>query len=282
MSVLIPFESSYYFSSDPAFGAQNVSADGSRFSVALNTPIQLPRAAMNATIEVTQASVWNTSPNISATIGNNAFTFTTSNAANAGTHSLVIPDGLYSLAGLNGYIGTALGNLGLPTNLITLSGDDATQKTVLTFLDAGDSVDFTVANSVREVLGFNSRIAPAAPQAAGWNEFSDNVAAFNRVNSFILTSDLVSNGIPTNSTAAKILANVPITSSAGNQVNFQPQTPTRVSIRELIGGSRTNFSFQILDQLLRPLDTNSEFYTMLLTLRWHTLLTSEKVPMMSV
>jgi D-aminopeptidase len=139
MSVRIPKSTSFFFSSDPANKAQNVSEDGSQFTVVLDTPISLPQGAMSATLSVTQASIWNTSYNISASFGNNSFYFTHAEQ----TNEFIIPDGLYSLSGLNAYLATQFVNLELPSSLIVISGDDATQKTILTVLNAVDTVDFT-------------------------------------------------------------------------------------------------------------------------------------------
>ena len=207
MSVLIPKSMAFFFSSDETTGARNVSADGSKFTVYLDTPISLPSSAMDATIEITQASIWNTSYNVSASFGNNIFRFQTGLIL----YDLILPDGLYSLSGLNAYLGTQFVDLGFPSDLITISGDDSTQKTILTFLLANDQVDFTVANSIRLILGFNSRLAPLVGQSAGYNEFSDSTANFNRVNSYLIQSNLVSQGLNVNNRGAGIIASVPIT-----------------------------------------------------------------------
>ena len=282
MSVVINKCQSFFFSSSTENGAENRSADGSRFEVTLNNPLQLPKAAMEATLEVQQASTWNVSPNIAADFKNNVFQFTTSNVASPGVNTLIIPDGLYSLDGLGAYLSTQFTNLGLPSNLITLTGDDATQKTVLTFLEAGDQVDFTVPGSCREILGFNARLAPTVGQQAGWSEFSDNSAAFNRVNSYVIRSNIVSDGLPINNVAAGVIATIPIDQAPGSQINYQPQNPIAIDCRELIGASKLNFSFQLADQLLRPTPTAGELWSFVLTFRWSILLTKERVPLLSV
>lgn len=248
-----------YYSSDPSTGAQNVSADGSSFSVQLNRPLAIPARAVDCTVAVIQASVWNTSPNIAAAFGNNHFRFTVGESP----YDITIPDGLYSLSGLNAYLSSQFVNLGLPANVIVLSGDDATQRTVLTFLNAGDFVNFAGANTVRLVLGFNARIAPigGAP-SAGYNEYSDNPAAFNRTNSFIITSDLVSDGIPVNSTAANVLVNVPITAAPGSQVNYAPVNPLVIDASELIGALKNSFAFQLRNQTLETIPTAGELYSL--------------------
>ena len=222
----------FIFNSDPTSGSQNLSADGSSFQVSLNTPISIPKGAVDAQAGVLQAAVWNTAANISADFESNQFPFTTS-VAPAGTFPFTIPDGLYSLSGLNSYFSSQFGNLGLPSNLISLSGDSATQKSILTFLTNGDDADFTIANSVREVLGFNSAVITAP--SAGYSFFSDNVAQFNRVNSYIIASNLVSQGIPVSSQSRGIIATIPISAVPGSQVNYAPQNVLWFDATELIG-----------------------------------------------
>ena len=127
-----------------------MSADGSSFQVTLHDPIVIPKEAVECKIGVIAANVWNTSPNIAASYGNNQFEFTTTSAP-AGTYPLTIPDGLYSVEGLNAYLSSQFLNLGLPANLITISGDAATQRSIITFLTSGDSIDFTIVN-IRTVV----------------------------------------------------------------------------------------------------------------------------------
>jgi len=105
---------SYVFSSNPNQGALNLSADGSSFSVFLDTPIYIPQGVIDCNIDVIAASIWNVSPNISAAFGNNMFYF-----EHLGTpYVLTIDDGLYSLAQLNGVLGRFFVNNSLPKNLI--------------------------------------------------------------------------------------------------------------------------------------------------------------------
>ena len=275
MSVLIPKSTSFFFSSDPLNKAQNVSQDGSEFSVMLDTPISLPQGAVSATLCVNQASIWNTSYNISASFGNNKITIV------AGTpFTLTIPDGLYSLGGLNAYLSTQFTNLGQPSNLITISGDDATQKTIITFLRAGDQVDFTQPNSVRVILGFNARLVISA--SIGFNEYSDEPANFNRVNSYLIRSNLVSQGITVNSIGQGLIAQIPITVPPGSQINYQPYNPIPVDCSELIGIGKNTFSFSLCDQNLRFTPTAGETWNFVVVLNYFILLTSDRVPMMKI
>lgn len=249
MSALLSRCLSLILNSDPAAGAENVSADGSSFQVALHDPIVIPKDAVECKIGVIAANVWNTSPNIAASYGNNQFEFTTTSAP-AGTYPLTIPDGLYSVEGLNAYLSSQFLNLGLPANLITISGDAATQRSIITFLTSGDSIDFTIVNSVREVLGFNSAVITAP--SANYSFFSDNVAAFNRINSFLLASNIVAQGIPINNQSRGIIGSVPISVAPGSQIVYSPQNVVWFNAKELIGAGKINLAFQLLDQDLRP------------------------------
>lgn len=236
------------FNSDTAAGAQNLSESKSAFEVTLDDPLYIPRDALECSAAIISASAWNSSANISSTFSNNSLTFTTS-AAPAGTYTLVIPTGLYSVAGLNTAISTLLTNLTLPANLITISGDSATQKSIVNLLTAGDSIDFTAAGSVRTLLGFNAAVITAP--SASYSFFSDNAAEYNRVNSWVLASNLVPGGIPVNNRIRGVIGQIPITAKPGLQVNYSPTNLTAFDASALVGNHRTQLRFELLDQNLR-------------------------------
>ena len=73
MSVIIKKTTTLSFSSNSSFGANNVRNSGSTFDVALHNPIKIPANAVDCDMLLTQASIWNTSPNISAAYKNNKF-----------------------------------------------------------------------------------------------------------------------------------------------------------------------------------------------------------------
>lgn len=279
MSVIIDKQLSYFFDSSPTSGAEQVSVNGNEFSVSLNSPIKIPKTAVCCEIGIAQASIWNTSSNIAADFNNNTFTFTTTDVGAPGTHTIVLPDGLYSLDGLNASLNTQFTNLGLSSGLISLTGDQATQNTVLTFQKAGDSVDFTVANSIREVLGFDSRISPLTPQSAGYSDYSDSSAQFNRNNSYILRSNIVSHGIPVNNQGNGIIASIPITSAPGSQIHYQPQHIIWADASDLIGSAKSNLRFTLLNQSLLPVHTSGDAFSFVLIIKYQVLLTQHSIPM---
>ena len=119
-SVLIPKKLSRAFSSDPAAGALNVHNKGSSFSVSLNNPISIPVGAMDCSVDVIQANIWYVTPNISA-------------VTNPGSYQITIPDGLYSLDDLNATLSREFANLGFAANIILLSPDGPTSKSIITY-----------------------------------------------------------------------------------------------------------------------------------------------------
>jgi hypothetical protein len=276
MSVIIDKQICYTFSSNKSTGAQNIQNNGASFSVALNSPIYIPKGTVDCTVEVLQAAVWNTSPNIAAEFGNNRISFT----YNEALYNFVIPDGLYSLKDLNATISRLFANAGLPSNLFLLSGDDSTQKTIITYTLAGVRIDFGILNSIRTVLGFDDRLSPAENDSvAGQNDTSDNTAVFNRINSFFVRSSMVNNGLPLNNVGSGIIAAIPITAAPGSQINYARAIPIAVDANNLVGNALQFISFDLLDQDLRFVNTVGEDYSITLAIKYKILLTIENLPM---
>jgi len=263
---------SILFSSDPLAGAENVSPNGASFGVTLTQPIAIPASALNCEITSVQASIWNTSPNISPEFGNNIFNYTTVSAP-AGTFNIAIDEGLYSLDGLQSFLSARFANNGHNSSLFTFAGNEATQTVVMTVLTAGDSANFNVPNSVSSILGFNP-IVYTAPSAL-FNFFGQNIASFNRVNSYVIASNIVSSGVPVNANARGIVAVVPITVPPGSQINYGPNNLIWADAHELIGNSVRNFRFDLLDQSLRPAPT-AETWQVVLSIRYDEIIRSNQ------
>lgn len=270
MPTVIQKEFSLFLNSDENAGAENVSSDGSRFSVSLNTPIAIPSNAFNCSVAVIQASVWFTTPNIAQIYNNNILSFTTSDPANPGTHVIDFSDGLYSLGNMNTYINTALSNLGLPASLINLTSFASTGQSIINFLLAGDLIDFTVPNSCNQILGFDSRVVLATINND--SVYSDTVAEFNRVSNYLISSDIVSSGIPINNRTIGLISSIPINVPAGDLISYSPQVPTEVEADNLTGTYKSNINVQLLDQQLRPTATQGESYSVLIRIKYNILI----------
>lgn len=263
-STFIPYEQSYLFSSNEANGALNVTDAGSRFSVQLDRPIAIAKRAANVTAEMSQASVWYTSPNVSAAIGNNVFYFIVATTP----EQFIIPDGLYSDSALNQLISREVVNLGYPSDQIVLSADNATQTFVFTYPYVDTQVDFTPTDSLFTLLGFDNRLSPLAPSTAGQSDSGDRVAALNTLNSYLVHTSLIMEGIPINNQGASIIGRIPIDAKVGRQINFAPDNPTKVSANELIGKSVNYFDLWITSQDNEPLDMFGEHWSVLIVLKY--------------
>lgn len=254
---------SFFFSSDTNSGAYSISPLGNRFSVSLPRPLMIPKNSVACEIGLLSASVWNVSPNIAALYGNNVFSFTTGGI----TYNYTIPDGLYSLTDLASYLSIQFVNNALAPGLFTFAGNNSTQQVIITYLNAGDSINWNVANNVAPILGFGGSGVITAP-SANWSSFSPSQATFNRVNSYIVTGDIVSQGIPINSTSAQVLGRIPISAAPGSQINLQNQIISWCDASELIGSNRVNFTFSLLDQSLRDVSTNGEDWEIVIIVKF--------------
>ena len=248
--------------SDPAIGAQNRSSDGSSFHIQLNQPIHLPLEAKACSLAVTQASIWNTSYNVSASIGNNSFNFAYSSTPYPNT----IPDGLYSVQGLNAFVQRQLIANGFAEDSITLTADESTQKIIIT-LQPGFQVLFNSSSTCRDLCGFNASVIPSVPSGLITAYYGDNTATFNHINQFQIKSNIVNGGIPTNNQADGVIASVPITSAPGSQVNYAPYNPIEIDCDDLRGHNKSLLSFHLLDQSNRAVETN-EYYSFVVRINY--------------
>tara|TARA_Y100000389_G_C17461992_1_gene522475 strand:- start:2918 stop:4045 length:1128 start_codon:yes stop_codon:yes gene_type:complete len=186
---------------------------------------------------------------------------------------ITIPKGLYDLAGLNQAIARELEIAGARNNpdpLITLTPDESTQKVEIRFNYDNVTIDFqdnTATNNFREILGFDSLIyGPFSP--APHPELAPFPAAFNTINYFLIHSDLSNKGIRFNNNYSQTIAQVLINVSPGSQIVSTPFNPAKVSTPELQGTKRTNLRFWLTDDSNRPVDTNGEYWSARIVIRY--------------
>tara|TARA_R110001599_G_scaffold73668_1_gene203651 strand:+ start:6994 stop:7848 length:855 start_codon:yes stop_codon:yes gene_type:complete len=273
--MMVPEEMSLLVSSDPSQGATNVSADGSSFEIQLEEPIEIPVDAVNITTSVEEATVWWTVPNVIESKNDTFYVF--GDRADGGPAQLFtvkIETGLYDLTGLNNSLQSGLEKVGAkvldgtaPKPLIQLAPDDATQKVLIRFNYTNVYVDFQPTDSLREILGFNAtQVGPFS--TAPLNELAPNVASFNTVNYFLIASDLVQRGIRFNNRFNQIVSQVLINVSPGSQIISTPFNPAKVPSNELAGSKRTVLRFRLTDDKLRPVNTNKEYFTARVVIRY--------------
>jgi hypothetical protein len=256
---------SYIFSSDPANGDQSVSDDGSEFSVVLYNPIGVPDNTKYCTIEVQGANIWNSSPNISASRDNNTFAFFDGTA----NQVVTIPKGLYDLSQLASAIAVQIDNIpaNLPSEqLFSFSGDQSTQEVLITFLSENLSIDWGLT-TLRDVLGFRTTSPTTKP--AGQALRADDIAKFNAISSYLIHTDLVQSGIPVNAIDNAVIAKVFIDKAPGSLINYQPNNIPVANAQELIGSKRSSARFFLTDQRDNPVDTNGEFWSFTMVIRYY-------------
>lgn len=241
--------------SSPAAGALNVSADGSQFEINLEDPIAIPSSAMTCTVEVQEATVWWVTPNITTGV-NDAFSIDDG----GGPYNITVPQGLYDLITLQASVDSAVVAAGGPSGLFQFIADSATQKVVIRLIGIGVSVDFTIANSFRDILGFNSQVL--GPTVVAQTDFlGDNQAAFNQINYFLIHSDLVNRGIRQNNTYDQTIAQVLIDVPPGSQIISRPFNPPKSPAWDLIAAKKKRIRFWLTDDQNRPVETVGESWS---------------------
>ena len=276
--MLVKEEINFIVSSDPNQGASNVSKNGSRFTVKLEEAIEIPRLALNVTLSVEEATVWWSVPNIIFNENDKLYVTgpTQANPAINQTAVLIIPQGLYDAPGLNESIQNLLENAGFQTTsgipeiskpIFTISTDDATSKIVIRFEYPTVEIDFSQNQTPREILGYESEVYGPyilAPQ----NVPAPSVAGFNTVNYFLIHSDLVQQGIRFNNNYNQTIAQVLIDVAPGSQIVSKPFNPAKSNCSRLAGSRIDRFNIWLTDDSQREVNTNSEYFTARIVIRW--------------
>ena len=273
--MIVPEEISLLVSSDPTQGASNVSQDGSSFEIQLDQAIELPKNALNVTVSVEESTIWWTVPNIISSVNDTFYVFGDLQAGGTQLFIVRIEQGLYDLTGLNNSLQSGLEALGARTTdsnnnslpLVSLAPDPATQRVLLRFNYPNAYVYFVPDNTPAEILGFD-RVQYGPYPNAPLNILAPNTAAFNQVNYFLIASDLVNKGIRFNNRYNQVISQVLINVAPGSQIVSTPFNPAKSSAQELSGAKRTNIRFRLTDDKLRPINTNGEYWTARIVIRY--------------
>jgi hypothetical protein len=259
---LLEQQLSYFFNSSPTTGATPVGTNGNRFEVTLSNPIHVPSQALYASLEVSTARVWYTSPNISAEIGNTHFRFIYQGIPS----DIILEDGSYGVDDLDSVFRRYFLHRNMP-NLFYLTTNDATQKVNIISNESNVTIDFTGNDTCREVLGFDSGSVVSLGEGSVFTGESE--ARFNRIESYFIRSDIISNGIPQNDIASGIITEVPINGDPGSQISYMPINPLRCDASDLIGKSKQVLNFALLDQEMREVSTSGEYWSFTVVIRYY-------------
>jgi hypothetical protein len=270
MSTFITIEESLLASSNPNSGAVNVSPDGSEFTIQLEDGLEIPKDALNSTLEVQEATVWWTVPNIITGQNDKLYITALSNVDVLTPYVITLPQGLYDQPALNVAVQRELETQGAkidPEPVLTILADDSTQKIILRFAYLNTQVDFTQVDTFREILGFGAQIVGPNAQAP-LNYLAPNVAQFNQVNYFLIHSDLTSRGIRFNNTYNQTISQVLIDVAPGSQITSKPFNPARIEANELVGQRRNRIRFWLTDDQNRAVNTNGEIFSCRVVFRY--------------
>jgi hypothetical protein len=177
---------------------------------------------------------------------------------------------------LNESIQNALENAGFQTTdgvpavskpIFTITTDEATSRIILRFEYPTVSINFTPNDTPRDILGFAGIVYgpyPAAPQ----NVSALYVAQFNTVNYFLLHSDLVEQGIRFNNQYNQTISQVLIDVAPGSQIVSRPFNPAKTDCDRLAGARIDTFNVWLTDDKQREVNTNGEYFTARIVIRW--------------
>jgi hypothetical protein len=273
---LIEKQFSAFFNSSVASGSVKIGSLGNRFQVQLDSPLTIPADSLYASLEVVSTKIWNVSPNISTTIGNNQLYF-----SYAGYNfNIQFPDGLYGVDEINKHISIYFNEyISLPNDLFLFSENQSTQKVSIQINYIGVMIDFRYPNSCIDVLGFyttHDEINDIFTSTilldsvvAGASFTAPNEARFNRVVNYYLLSNILSDGIPINAKSLGIIAEIPVTVGVGSLINYLPTNPLKIDCTDLIGNSKQLISFTLLDHLLRDVSTSGEDWSLTIVFRYY-------------
>lgn len=276
----------YIFSSDPSSGATNIQFNGSKFTI-YNTsdPFYVGSStSRDCTVEVIQASVWNSQPNISAEYDNNRFVVY-DNKSQSRRIDITVPPGQYDVMALvsqldlqwTNYsaVDTATNTLFTPSetfqNTFSISGSDSTQRISIQFTSSNPDlvIDWDLS-TLRKILGFTTA-SLGRPSVLNGSLVGDTTASFNTINSYHLHSDLVSQGIAVNGINGSTIAIIPITALPGNLVVYQGSVNNMFAYADNLLGrqnGRSSFTFWLTNERNEYIDMVGEYFTFTLLFRW--------------
>ncbi len=265
---IIEYKLPYIFNSSSSLtntGIFNKTNNGSSFEVTLEQAIIIPTSAFYATLSVESATVWYVFYNIDE---DNLLKVSYDDGS-LEVETLVLDPGLYDLDHLNAEIVRKLSETTLPTDLFQLVPSTADQKTVIQFNYAGVQIDFTIDNTIRNILGFDPVLVPTAETTSSEQyEKSQNIATFNTLDYILLHSDLVSMGIRINNKYDQTINQILIDSPPGSQIVSENRVVSEIPCNELIGQKRKRIRFWLTDQNGNELDTRGENFSCRLTIHY--------------
>lgn len=266
-------EFSWFLSSNPLLGAENISRNGSYFDVYLQESFELPKNATNIMASLQSAVLWNSQFNVATDVNDQFFYSTTPIAGGAEVaRSVRIPAGNYDLHLLAEAVGLQMSQVALapiPIGSVTFplrGGYCLATLLIRPGTHYVSRVSMGVPGDISSLLGFlPQNLIWTLPVVAGneQNFQSDQAPpAKDGTRDWLICSSLVNRGIRINSTFNSVLASVSFAQTApGSQLQYAPPVPKPVPT-DLSGLSISFVSSYLIDsQTGLPVDTNGEYWS---------------------
>ena len=223
---------------------------GNQVTIQLNPPISLNNKK-NYILRVLSSQILYCFSNVFT--GKNDkihFSYSSSN-----THYIItLPQGLYSIDGINEEVSRQTNDLIGNQNLFFFVGDSANSSVYIYFNDATLKIYCAFSDSVLPSLGFPYSADVIGPYPAGSQVSLGNPAKLNSVSSINMTCDACGGGIYQNGNSSSVVASILINSDPFNNIDYQPINPPKLKISKYM---LDNINFTLLDQSLNMIDMNS-------------------------
>lgn len=257
--------------SNPSTGATNINALGSEFTVNMQPALHVPAYATNISVIVKNAIVWFVTPNVVKDV-NDRINIT----YNGIMYPLQIPVGLYDVDTLSNKINSIIhfqSNNVVPIDLIKLLPDIAENKVVIQFNYYNTEIDFTVQNSIRQVLGFSPQVlvgytGPGDGPIPFYFE-GDLTARFNTTDYYLIRcSSLLSTGIQFNNDFSGIMCRIDVRGNINSKIDYDPNQVPIIPAPRLRNCSLSELTFQLVNQNGELVDTRGEYWSVLFELHF--------------
>jgi hypothetical protein len=225
----------------------------SQFSVQFDEAIVIPKHALNPTLEVDSATIINNEPNFTV-----ESTFTYNN------RPLTVPIGNWGVSELEDYMNALIQTApGTTADVITLKGIKAIAKIQITSTAA-----LNLEDDFLPVLGFEASQMDIQPNTTTTGNLNAKVAALSY---YLISSDILSDGIRFNNNYNSILAQIEITQQPGSAIIFAPINPALIPVEELKGSIRSRIQVRLLTSDLKPANTLGESWSCRVRIKWKEL-----------
>lgn len=275
---------SMIFDSSSGTGAYMKSADGSTFTVDIDNGVIIPSGVSAAYVSLENAFVYNNVSNIAATSQNNKIYVNCAREVVAGggtdDYILTIPDGLYNPRTLDSEIKNQMDNTTIDTSVLYpfQVSYNTNNKIVLKINSSTCAIDFRETNDAGATLANNklcimlgfAKVKLTIPTSSNTPYYYTSTALpkFNVIEYFIIACDFTQ-GIPINQKFGGYLAQVPINVEPGLQIVYEPRHTVKIPCTRLIGNAgNKSFTFRLLNEEGRPINTNGEKWSFRLRFSW--------------